>query len=69
MWTDVSRLQDGRVGAAVVWCEKDRWTGRGSYLGSNKEVFDSEVFTILQAVKFLQEREESGKTYTVFSDS
>lgn len=69
MWTDGSRLQNGRVGAAVVWWGKDTWTGRGSYLGSNKEVFDSEVFAILRAVRFLQERKESGKTYTVFSDS
>ena len=43
--------------------------GRGTYLGTNKEVFDAEVFAILQAVKLLNERGERGQAYTIFSGS
>ena len=41
---------------------------KGTYLGKNKEVFDAEVFAILQALNVLN-REEWGQRYTVFSDS
>ena len=68
-WTDGSRLDNGRVGAAVAWKEGGGWRGRNSYLGTNKEIFDAEVFAILQAVKALNEQEESGEEYTVFTDS
>ena len=65
---DGSRLENGRVGAAVVgWSEGG--SGRGTYLGTNKEVFDAEVFAIPQAVKLLNERNEEGQAYTIFSDS
>ena len=69
MWTDGSRLESGRVGAAVSWWSKGGWTGRGTYLGTNKEVFDAEVFAILQAVKLLNERGGEGQTYTASPDS
>ena len=36
---------------------------------TNKEVFDAEVFAVLQAVKLLSERNEEGQDYTVLSDS
>ena len=36
---------------------------------TNKEVFDAEVFAVLQAVKLLSERNEGGQDYMVFSDS
>ena len=45
------------------------WTERGTYLGTNKEVFDAEVFAILRAVRLLHERAEEGQIYTIFSDS
>lgn len=37
------------------------WTGRGFHLGTNKEVFDAEVFAVLRALKTLNERNESGR--------
>ena len=43
-------------------------TGRGTYLGTNKEVFDAEVFAILRAARPLNERNETGQTYAVPSD-
>ena len=51
IWTDSSRLEDGSVGTTIApWCEKKkRWTTKGIFLGTNKEVFDAEVFALLRA--------------------
>ena len=69
VWTDGSRLENGKVGAAAVWWEEGRWRDAGTFLGTNKEVFDAEVFAILQAIRLLDARGECGRSYTVFSDS
>ena len=69
IWTDRSRLENKRVGAAVAFKKEDSWKERGVYLGRNKEVFDAEVFAIGQALEELDRRNERGRTYTVFSDS
>ena len=69
VWADGPRLEDGRVGAAVAWWKDGGWTGRGAYLGTNKEVFDAEVFAILRAVRLLNKRGEEGQAYTIFSGS
>ena len=42
--------------------------GRCFHLGTNKVVFDAEVYAIYQALKIFEERHQSGKQYTVFSD-
>jgi len=54
VWTDGSRLEDGRVGAAVAWekaapgeGEREEWTGMNWHLGSNKEVFDDAILRAL----------------------
>ena len=67
-WTDGFRLGDGAVGAAVALWDNGGRVRRGAYLGKNKEVFDAEVFAILRAVRLLNERGESGRGYTIFSD-
>ena len=69
VWMDGSRLENGRVGAAVTWWKDGGWDLRVTYLGTNKEVFDAEVFAILRAVTLLVERKEEDQAYTVFSDS
>ena len=69
VWTDGSRLEDGRVGAAWAWWQEGEWRGDGSFLGTNKEVFDAEVYALLGAIRLLNDREETGADYTVFSDS
>ena len=69
MWTDGSRLEDGGVGAEVAFWSEGRWVRRGTHLGKNKEAFDAEVFILLRAVGLLCDRGESGKRYTIFSDS
>ena len=68
VWTDGSRLESGPVGATEAFWKSRRWVRRGTYLG-RKEVFSAEVFAILRAVRLLNERGESGRDYTIFSDS
>ena len=45
------------------------WTGRKFHLGKNKEVFYAEVFALLQVLKISLQRNETGRNYTIFSDS
>lgn len=45
------------------------WTGRKFRLGKSKEVFDAEVSALLQALKISLQRNETGRPYTIFSDS
>ena len=54
------------VGAACVWRSAEGWTGRRYHLGTNKEVFDAEVFAIYRALHVLAQRQESGRRYTIF---
>ena len=69
IWTDGSRLDSSRVGAACAWqTEQEVWTGKRFFLGDNKEVFDAGVFAILQALKVFDERRQSGREYTIFSN-
>jgi ribonuclease HI len=49
IWMYESRLEDGRVGDAVVWKEGEEWKEERSYLGKKKEVFDAEVYAMLRA--------------------
>ena len=60
-WTDGSRLENERVGAAVAWWGEGGWTGRGTHLGTNKEVSDTEVFAIPQAARPSSERNEEAR--------
>ena len=67
VWTDGSRLDDKRVGAAFVWQLPSGWTGCRYHLGKNKEVFDVEVFTIYRALRHLDDRQGSGRRYMLDS--
>jgi hypothetical protein len=49
IWTDGSRDYLGNVGSVVAWKDDDEWTGLKYRVGTNKEVFDAELFAILQA--------------------
>ena len=69
VWTDGSRLNNGRVGAAWAWQQGGEWREEGIFLGTNKEVFDAEVFATHRAVDLLNRRGEREQHYTVFSDS
>ena len=69
VWTDGSRLEDKRVGAAFVWRSASKWSGRRFHLGTNKEVFDAEVFAIYQALLWIEVHQATGGRFTVFADS
>ena len=55
--------------AACVWQSPSGWTRRRFHLGTNKEVFNAETFTIYQALRVLDRRQKSGHRYTVSVDS
>ena len=65
---DGSRLDSGAIGAACTWQTEEGWTGRRFHLGTNKEVFDAEVYAIYQALRIFEERQQSGRKYTILSD-
>ena len=69
IWTDGSRLDSGKVGAVCAWETPSGWTGRRFHLGTNKEVFDAEVYAIYQALRNLDQRQERDHRYTIFVDS
>ena len=39
------------------------------HLGSNKEVFDAEVYAIYQSLSIMDQRQKNGRAYTLFVDS
>ena len=69
IWTDGSRLGDGSVGVACSWQTEGGWRSRRFFLGSNKEVFDAELYAIYQTMGTLEAKGQTGRWYTVFSDS
>ena len=69
VWTDSSRFDSGEVGSACLWRDGEGWKGSRYHLGTNKEVFDAEVFAIFQALKACERGQFSDRRYTIFSDS
>ena len=73
MWTDGSKLNHGRVGAAVCWREKaiDFWKEKSTYLGKNKEILDAELWAILSALDIAAKKTLNAKNapITIFCDS
>lgn len=57
------------MGAGLTFRTERGWDRRGTYLERNEEVFDAEVFAILQAFRLLNKRGGQGQQYAVFSDS
>jgi hypothetical protein len=55
IWTDGSRDDLGNVGAVVAWKDGTEWTGLKYRLGRNKEVFDAELFALLQATIMIRD--------------
>ena len=69
VWADGSGLDDKKVGAAFVWRSASGWAGRCFHLGTDKEVFDAEVFAIYQALLWIEGHRGSGGRFTIFADS
>ena len=61
-------LGDSRACVQQFLARIQGWTGRRFHLGTNKEVFDAEVYAIYQALRIFEERGQSGEKYTVFPD-
>ena len=74
-WTDGSRSDHGRVGAAAVCKHGNQWRSRRSFLGSgHMELFDAELWAIgLTLGETIEKREtlqrHGVKTVGIFSDS
>jgi hypothetical protein len=74
-WTDRSRTDNVRVGAAAVCLNGDDWTVFRSYLGTGRiEVFDAELWAIGVALRKSVAQAEALRTHgvttvAVFSDS
>jgi ribonuclease HI len=74
IWTDGSRDQNGNVGAAIVWQERNEWTGLKYRLGRNKEVFDAKLYAILRATVMARDHTSELKSdgidrLIIFTDS
>ena len=52
IWSDGSRLENGRSGAAIAWKDAQRgWKSQGFPLGKGREVFDAELLGVVQALQ------------------
>lgn len=73
LWTDGSRLDFGKVGAAVVWFDKwlDKWQEKRRFLGEHKDSFDAELWSISDALVLgtKKTRNTGPTTVTVFTNS
>lgn len=49
MWSDGSKLDSERTQAGVTWKHQQEWKTSRVYLGSNKEVFNTELYIIAEA--------------------
>ena len=72
VWSDGSRDLTGRTGTGVVWqTETGEWRERRIHLGTNKEVYDAELYGIAEGVSIAhREAIRAGNTRAViFSDA
>ena len=69
LWTDGSRLDNGKVGAAVAWQDIfESWHTPELRLGRRKEVFDTELTEACEALRLARSLQSTGPV-TVFLDS
>jgi ribonuclease HI len=69
IWSDGSRLENGRTGAGVAWQDPNgTWKTRGFPLGSGHEVFDAELLGVIQALR-IAKRTSGNKPITILLDS
>ena len=62
VWTDGSRNEDARVGAAAVYKQKEKWNTVRRHLGTNKEVFDAELYALGMALREIRSKAGGGGT-------
>ena len=70
LWSDGSRLENGRVGAGVAWQASPggSWQAREVPLGLGKEVFDAELIGACEALELAVRSRDQGPV-TVLLDS
>jgi ribonuclease HI len=70
LWSDGSRLENGRVGAGVAWQASPggSWQAREVPLGLGKEVFDAELIGACEALELALRSKDQGPV-TVLLDS
>lgn len=61
LWSDGSRLEDGRVGAAVAWqTPEGRWRTQELPMGKGQEVFDAELLGAYRALELAGKMRQQG---------
>ncbi|KAJ5453717.1 uncharacterized protein N7458_004673 [Penicillium daleae] len=69
IWSDGSRLENGRSGAGIAWQEtSEEWRTRSFPLGKGQDVFDAELVGAVQALQAALRMDGSGPI-TVLLDS
>ena len=68
IWSDGSRLENGRCGAGLAWQEAGSWRTQGFPLGKGREVFDAELLGVVQALQ-LAEKMGDQRPVTILLDS
>ena len=70
LWSDGSRLENGRVGAGMAWQAPSRgaWQAREIPLGLGKEVIDAELVGAYEALELALKTRDQGPV-TVLLDS
>ncbi|OKP10339.1 hypothetical protein PENSUB_4256 [Penicillium subrubescens] len=60
IWSDGSRLENGRSGAGIAWQEPcGEWRARSFPLGKGREVFDAELVGVVQALQAALKMDDS----------
>lgn len=69
IWSDGSRLENGRCGAGLAWQEPGgTWKTQGFPLGKGYEVFDAELLVVIQALQVAGKVGDQ-RPVTIFLDS
>ena len=69
IWSDGSRLENGRCGTGLAWQEPGgAWKTKGIPLGKGYEVFDAELLGVVQALQLARKAGDQGPV-TVLLDS
>ena len=70
IWSDGSKLESGASGAGIAW-KTAKWNEKCLALGHSKEIFDAELFGLLEALKIAvkEKRKKDFRVLTIFLDS
>jgi ribonuclease HI len=69
MFTDGSRLENGKVGYAVVWQNGRSWVGIKNHMGDNQEAYDAECAALARALEEATRRQTVPERVTIFTDA